>query len=91
MENVCNILFQLMKHGTNTLHVAFIYFFSIEAQSLNPDPCYRLGLCHESQLEANKHVTDRPTVEQLPAHRLSLVLKSILYGESPFKSVLVQN
>ena len=29
MENVWNMLFQLMKHETNTLHVAFIFLFSI--------------------------------------------------------------
>jgi hypothetical protein len=26
MEHFCNLLFQLMKHGTNTLHVAFLFF-----------------------------------------------------------------
>jgi hypothetical protein len=25
-----DLLFQLMKHGTNTLHVAFIFLFSID-------------------------------------------------------------
>ena len=29
MDNFCNLLFQLMKHGTYTLHVAFIFMFSI--------------------------------------------------------------
>ena len=29
MENVWDLLFLLMKHGTNTLHVASIFFFSI--------------------------------------------------------------
>jgi hypothetical protein len=33
MENVCDLLFQLMKHGTNTLYVAFIFLFSIEAKA----------------------------------------------------------
>ena len=28
MENVCDILFLLMKHGTNTLHDPFILLFS---------------------------------------------------------------
>ena len=29
MQKFWNLLFQLMKHGTNTLHVAFIFLFSI--------------------------------------------------------------
>jgi hypothetical protein len=29
MEYFWNLLFQLMKHGTNTLHVAFIFLFSV--------------------------------------------------------------
>ena len=29
MENFWDLLFQLMKHGTNTLHVAFIFLFSV--------------------------------------------------------------
>ena len=28
MEDVWDLLFQLMKHATNTLHVAFIFLFS---------------------------------------------------------------
>ena len=27
METVWDLLFQLMEHGTNTLHVEFIFFF----------------------------------------------------------------
>ena len=30
MEHFWDLLFQLMKHGTNTLHVAFIFLFHIE-------------------------------------------------------------
>ena len=30
MENFWDLLFQLMKHETNTLHVAFIFLFSID-------------------------------------------------------------
>ena len=33
MEHFWDLLFQLMKHGTNTLHVAFIFLFSIVAIS----------------------------------------------------------
>ena len=29
MEHFNYLLFQLMKHGTNTLHVVFIFLFSI--------------------------------------------------------------
>ena len=29
MEKIWDLLFQLVKHGTNTLHVAFIFMFSI--------------------------------------------------------------
>ena len=29
MEHFWDLLFQLVKHGTNTLHVAFIFLFSI--------------------------------------------------------------
>ena len=29
MDNFWDLLFQLMKHGTNTLHVAFIFLFSV--------------------------------------------------------------
>ena len=29
LENFCDILFQLMKHGTNTLHAVFIFLFSM--------------------------------------------------------------
>ena len=29
MENFWDLLFQLMKYGTNTLHVAFRFLFSI--------------------------------------------------------------
>ena len=29
MENVWDLLFQLVKHGTNTLHVVFIFLFSV--------------------------------------------------------------
>ena len=29
MEHFGDFLFQLMKHGTNTLHVAFIFLFSV--------------------------------------------------------------
>jgi hypothetical protein len=29
MEQLWDILFQLMKHGTNTLHAAFIFLFSL--------------------------------------------------------------
>ena len=29
MENVRNILFKLMKHGTNTLYVAIVFLFSV--------------------------------------------------------------
>ena len=28
MEHFWDLLFQLMKHGTNTLHIAFIFLFS---------------------------------------------------------------
>jgi hypothetical protein len=30
MEHFRDLLFQLIKHGTNTLHVAFIFLFSAE-------------------------------------------------------------
>jgi hypothetical protein len=30
MDNFWDLLFQLMKHGTNTLHVLFIFLFSVE-------------------------------------------------------------
>ncbi|KAK6305215.1 hypothetical protein J4Q44_G00239950 [Coregonus suidteri] len=30
MEHFWDLLFQLMKHGTNTLHVAFIFLFSVD-------------------------------------------------------------
>ena len=30
MKHFWDLLFQFMKHGTNTLHVAFIFLFSIE-------------------------------------------------------------
>ena len=29
MEHYSDLSFQLMKHGTNTLHVAFIFLFSV--------------------------------------------------------------
>jgi hypothetical protein len=29
MENVWDLLFQIMEHWTNTLHVAFIFLFSV--------------------------------------------------------------
>ena len=29
MEHSCDLLFQLMKHGTNTLHVTFILVLSV--------------------------------------------------------------
>jgi hypothetical protein len=29
MEHFWNLLFQLKKHGSNTLHVAFVFLFSI--------------------------------------------------------------
>ena len=29
MDNFWDLLFQLMKHGTNTLNVAFIFLFSV--------------------------------------------------------------
>jgi hypothetical protein len=29
MEHFCGLLFQLLKHGTNTLHVAFYIYFSV--------------------------------------------------------------
>ena len=29
MEHFGDLLFQLMKHGTNTLHVAFMFLFGI--------------------------------------------------------------
>ena len=32
MENVWDLLFQLMKHGTNILHVAFTFLFSVESK-----------------------------------------------------------
>ena len=34
MENVCDLFFQLMKHGTNTLHV--LYFCSVYIDSTKP-------------------------------------------------------
>ena len=34
VENVRDLLFHLMKHGTNTLHVALIFLFSILLQVL---------------------------------------------------------
>ena len=30
MEHFCDNLFQLIKHGTSTLHAAFIFLFCIE-------------------------------------------------------------
>jgi hypothetical protein len=30
MEHFCDLLLQLMKHGTNTLHVVFIFLYSID-------------------------------------------------------------
>ena len=30
MDNFWDLLFQLMKQGTNTLHFAFTFFFSVE-------------------------------------------------------------
>jgi hypothetical protein len=31
MDDFRGLLFQLMKHGTNTLHVAFVFLFSIDS------------------------------------------------------------
>ena len=38
MDNLWDLLFQLMKHGTKMLHVACIFLFSVE-------PFYFLSLC----------------------------------------------
>jgi hypothetical protein len=35
MEHFWDILFQLMKHGTNTLHVAFIFLLSVDSYTLS--------------------------------------------------------
>ena len=35
MEHFWDILFQLMKYGTNTLHVAFIFLLSVDTQENN--------------------------------------------------------
>ena len=40
-EHFWNLLFQLMKHGTNTLHVAFIFVFSLH-KYLEPPPCLKI-------------------------------------------------
>ena len=34
MEHFWDLLFQLMKHGTNTLHVAFVFLFSVVMQPI---------------------------------------------------------
>jgi hypothetical protein len=34
MEHFWDFLFQLMKHGTNTLHVAYIFLFSVVFERL---------------------------------------------------------
>ena len=34
MEHFWDLLFQLMKHGTNTLYVAFIFSLSVVYQTL---------------------------------------------------------
>jgi hypothetical protein len=33
MDNFCDLLFQLMEHGTNALHVAFMFLFSMRWKS----------------------------------------------------------
>ena len=37
MENFWDLLLKLMKHGTNTLHVAFIFLFSVNYLGLLKD------------------------------------------------------
>ena len=41
MEHFWDIMFQLINHGTNTLHVAFIFLFSVDYSSL---PTYCRGV-----------------------------------------------
>ena len=36
MENVWDLVFQLMEHGTNNLHVAFIFWFSVVTICIKP-------------------------------------------------------
>jgi hypothetical protein len=34
MDNFWDLIFQLMKHGTDTLHLAFIFLFSVSRNNL---------------------------------------------------------
>ena len=48
MEHFGDLLVQLMKHGTNTLHVAFIFLFSVsnkkkEANTSDRALCFVVG------------------------------------------------
>ena len=38
MEHFWDILVQVMKHGTNTLHVVFIFLFSIKETETHVQP-----------------------------------------------------
>uniref|UniRef100_A0A674ANA9 Fibroblast growth factor receptor n=1 Tax=Salmo trutta TaxID=8032 RepID=A0A674ANA9_SALTR len=43
MDNFWDLLFQLIKHGTNTLHVAFIFLFSVYLVVFEPPTKYQIS------------------------------------------------
>ena len=45
MENVYDFLFQLMKHGAKTLHVAFIFLFRVYKSLCTVFPSLPLADC----------------------------------------------
>ena len=53
MEPFWDLLFQLMKHGTNTLHVVFIFLFSIDT--------YRIVLKGKDALPVFCQLVELPT------------------------------
>ena len=63
MEHFCNLLFQLMKHGTNTLHVGFISLFSINHTYIFHE-CYE-RMTWVSSLDICIYLTRQVSYEQI--------------------------
>jgi hypothetical protein len=50
MEHFCDLLFQLMKHGTNTLHVVLIFFQYVLGEEFN-EVCLYQSTCQYCYIE----------------------------------------
>ena len=69
VENFWDLLFQLMKHGTDTLHVEITFLFSVHTHSLSQlfTPCIKMyNNAIRSDVKNRANPKTKPDTEDLP-------------------------